>query len=407
MIKIKTLIELFDDCQIENMIAGLKFEPEKIIFLGFKKTMTAKRKADLAHFLEIKGLNIILEYEVVGRYDYQEIVDRLLYILGKNEECAFDLTGGKELVLLAMGNVASSHNIPMFQFDIHNDKFIEIKACNELPKEKQISLTISENIALNGGSIINSSYDDSKWKLTNDFKGDIWNAWVVCARDCNLWNKNSTTFGLIEHFGANNGLYVKSDIKQVSSIIDFPVFYEEILLGLRDKGLVQKCKVDENTLEFRYKNDQVRKLLLKGGNILELYTYMIANEISAENDDFYNDTDIGVFIDWDGVVHNFKESVKDTRNEIDVMLMRGVKPVFISCKNGELKKEALYELDTVANRFGGEYAKRIIITTDAGNSFEGYKYIMQRAKDMNIKIISDVNKMSKEEFKEVFAKIAK
>ena len=134
MINIKTLIELFDDCQIENMIAGLKFEPEKIIFLGFKKTMTAKRKADLERFLEMKGLNITLEYEVVGRYDYQQIVDRLLYVLEKNEECAFDLTGGKELVLLAMGNVASSHNIPMFQFDIHNDKFIEIKACNELPK---------------------------------------------------------------------------------------------------------------------------------------------------------------------------------------------------------------------------------------------------------------------------------
>lgn len=202
-------------------------------------------------------------------------------------------------------------------------------------------------------------------------------------------------------------MYVKSDIKQVGSIIDFPAFYEKILLSLRDKGLVQKCKVDENTLEFRYKNDQVRKLLLKGGNILELYTYMIGNEISTENDGFYNDIDIGVFIDWDGVVHNFKESVKDTRNEIDVMLMRGVKPVFISCKNGELKKEALYELDTVANRFGGEYAKRIIITTDAGNSFEGYKYIMQRAKDMNIKVISDVNKMSKEEFEEVLKKIAK
>lgn len=407
MIKIKTLIELFDDCQIENMIAGLKFEPEKIIFLGFKKTMTAKRKADLEHFLEMRGLNINLEYEVVGRYDYQEIVDRLIYILGKNEECAFDLTGGKELVLLAMGNVASSHNIPMFQFDIHNDKFIEIKDCDDLPNGKQIALNISENIALNGGSIISSSYNDSKWNLTNDFKGDICKTWAVCKMDCYLWNKNSTTFGLIEHFGINDDLYIKSDVKQVGNIIDFPVFYERILLCLRDKGLVQNCKINENTLEFRYKNDQVRRLLLKGGNILELYTYMIANEISTENDGFYNDIDIGVFIDWDGVIHDFKESVKDTRNEIDVMLMRGVKPVFISCKNGELKKEALYELDTVANRFGGEYAKRIIVTTDVGTSFDGYKYIQQRAKDMNIKIISDVNKMSKEEFREMFEKIAK
>ncbi len=407
MIKIKTLIELFDDCQIENVIAGLKFEPEKIIFLGFKKTITAKRKADLEKFLTMRGLSIELEYEIVGRYDYQDIVDRLLYILDKNEDCAFDLTGGKELVLLAMGNVASSHNIPMFQFDIHNDKLIEIKGCGDLPKERQISLNIGENIALNGGCVISEHYSNFKWKLTNDFKGDIWQAWVVCKGDCYLWNKNSTTFGLLEHFGTKVDLYVKSNIKQVGSVIDFPVFYERIFLNLQEKGLVQSCKLNANTLEFRYKNDQVRKLLLKGGNILELYTYMIANEISTEKDGFYNDIDIGVFIDWDGVTHDFKESVKDTRNEIDVMLMRGVKPVFISCKNGELKKEALYELDTVANRFGGEYAKRIIVTTDVGTSFNGYKYILQRAQDMNIKIISDVNKMSKEEFKNVFENIAK
>ncbi|MBO5930427.1 MAG: DUF1887 family protein, partial [Clostridia bacterium] len=137
-----TLIELFDDCQIENMIAGLKFRPEKIIFLGFKNTMTAKRKADLERFLEIKGLNITLEYEIVSRYNYQEIVDRLLYLLERNDDCAFDLTGGKELVLLAMGNVAASHNVPMFQFDIHNDRIVEICGCDALPQGKEVSLTI-------------------------------------------------------------------------------------------------------------------------------------------------------------------------------------------------------------------------------------------------------------------------
>lgn len=407
MINIKTLIELFDDCQIENMIAGLKFEPEKIIFLGFEKTITEKRKEDLKKFLNLRGLSIELEYEIVERFDYQGIVDRLLHILDKNEDCAFDLTGGKELVLLAMGNVASSYNVPMFQFDIHNERFIEIKDCNDLPEEKQISLNISENVALNGGCVLGGNSTNSKWKLTVDFKEDILKTWVVCKKDCQLWNKNSTTFGLIEHFGINNDLYVKSDIEKFGKSIDFPVFYEKILLHLQEKGLVRECRVNENTLEFRYKNGQVRKMLLKGGNILELYTYMIAHEISQENDGLYNDINVGVFIDWDGVMHEVKESVKDTRNEIDVMLMRGVKPVFISCKNGELKKEALYELDTVANRFGGEYAKRIIVTTDVGTNFKGYNYILQRAKDMDIKIIGDVNKMCKEEFKREFKETAK
>ena len=34
--KVKTLIEIFDGCQIENVIAGLRLKPEKIIFIGYK-----------------------------------------------------------------------------------------------------------------------------------------------------------------------------------------------------------------------------------------------------------------------------------------------------------------------------------------------------------------------------------
>ena len=44
---------------------------------------------------------------------------------------------------------------------------------------------------------------------------------------------------------------------------------------------------------------------------------------------------------------------QETKNEIDVMLMRGVVPVFVSCKNGAVKMDELYKLDTVAQRFGG------------------------------------------------------
>ena len=41
-----TLIELFDSCQIENVIAALRFKPQKIVFVGFKEVMTKKRQND-------------------------------------------------------------------------------------------------------------------------------------------------------------------------------------------------------------------------------------------------------------------------------------------------------------------------------------------------------------------------
>ena len=41
---------------------------------------------------------------------------------------------------------------------------------------------------------------------------------------------------------------------------------------------------------------------------------------------------VGVIVDWDGV----DDSGAETSNEIDIMLVKGFTPVFISCKNGHV-----------------------------------------------------------------------
>ena len=74
-----------------------------------------------------------------------------------------------------------------------------------------------------------------------------------------------------------------------------------------------------------------------------------------------DDCRIGVHIDWDGVIHQSRGD--DVLNEIDVLSLYKNIPVFISCKNGHVDQHALYELETVANRFGGKYAKKILVVT--------------------------------------------
>ena len=68
-------------------------------------------------------------------------------------------------------------------------------------------------------------------------------------------------------------------------------------------------------------------------------------------------------LDWDGVIEDNPQS--DVLNEIDVLTMAGNIPTFISCKNGKLdtngKLHALYELETVAQRFGGKYARKVLV----------------------------------------------
>ena len=65
-------------------------------------------------------------------------------------------------------------------------------------------------------------------------------------------------------------------------------------------------------------------------------------------------------------------------------------PVFISCKNGIVTSDELYKLDAVADRFGGKYAKKVLVATSIGSLGEAGKYLSQRAKDMNIRLVENI-----------------
>ena len=113
----------------------------------------------------------------------------------------------------------------------------------------------------------------------------------------------------------------------------------------------------------------------------------------------YNDVRNGAFIDWDGVCHG-NDGEYDTENEIDVIMIHGLIPVFVSCKNGAVRMDELYKLDAVATRFGGKYAKKIMIAIALGGDTSFAYHFRQRAKDMNIRLIENVQHMTEKEVDE-------
>ena len=84
-------------------------------------------------------------------------------------------------------------------------------------------------------------------------------------------------------------------------------------------------------------------------------------------------------------------------NEIDVILMKQVCPIFISCKSGKAGGLALHELETVSRKFGGKYARKALVLARACDNTTGTLYFKQRARDMHIWIIDDVFRMSDEQ----------
>ncbi len=402
LIAIKTLIELFDSVQIENVIAGLRFKPAKIIYVGFKEVMTKSKMKDIEEFFTNRQESPQIEFEIVGRYDYAAIVERLEYILNNNEDCCFDLTGGKELVITAMGAVSAVRNVPMFQINVKTGSFIRVKNCEEIIETEKSHLTLAEGIQLNGCSITHIEDEDINWTLSQDFQKDIEAIWSISKKNCSLWNKQSNVLESFEKFGyIDEALKVEVNLQYMKNVRQDTMLNQGIINALIKNSLITDYSLDNDLLRFSYKNKQVHSCLTKAGNILELYAYMLMKEIADEEPGYYDDLDIGVYIDWDGVIHGKNDKQKDTKNEVDLMLMRDLVPIFISCKNGEIRKEALYELSVTAQKFGGRYAKKFMLATYVSYDCESAAYITQRAADMGIIIIDNLHLKTRDEFKSI------
>lgn len=150
----------------------------------------------------------------------------------------------------------------------------------------------------------------------------------------------------------------------------------EIVDALADEGILLDVEHANGHYRFRFKNQEIKECLWEGGSILELHTCQKESKTSDE-------CQVGVHLDWDGVIH--EQPGVDALNEIDVLSLKGNVPTFISCKSGKMGGQqalhALYELETVASRFGGKYAKKVLVTAkELGDVY------MERAKEMGIEV---------------------
>jgi hypothetical protein len=98
-----------------------------------------------------------------------------------------------------------------------------------------------------------------------------------------------------------------------------------------------------------------------------------------------------VVVDWDAFD---EESPIRTVNEIDIMATRGARPIFISCKNGNFDANETYKLNTVSERFGAQYAKKVLITTELDKLGDKAAYLRARMIDMDIDLLEDVDAIS-------------
>jgi hypothetical protein len=252
-------------------------------------------------------------------------------------------------------------------------------------------LTIEQQVALYGGSLPTATDEDDvpSWNFTEGFVHDIEEMWEICRQDCVQWNVQTMILSLMDRFrdALQEPDALRVDVLSFEEYLNqqgFMVDLGGIFPKLERQGLLSYT-MDGQDLIFSFKNPQVKNCLMVSGRILELAVYVAAQKCGA-----FDDVKTGVYLGWTRDAQVSTEAVPSTTNEIDVMLMRGIVPLFISCKNGQVKTDELYKLNTVAERFGGKYAKKILITSALNTSDEQQSAFLDRAQNMGIRVICDI-----------------
>ena len=382
--------EFLDKEPMDNLITCLNFKIDKVVYLGFQKDIERFRKSLEKFLSKYCGIKEVV-FKAVPRYDLHTVFETLRgEVLREKEngnQVYFDLTGGTNLVLAAFGMLSKEMNTPMHMFDVDEDWLIElnedtVSGIRQNVEMRKVPLTLDMVIEMHGGAINYKMQKGSKELSDDELAADVEKIYSIGVKYWEYWNPFSD---LLEKLFSppSNTLTVSKSMpfvqrvinKSGTKLVSVKVF-SQIAGELKEAGILSDVSRTNDKYTITYKNEELKEILWEGGTILELQTYL---EESVRSDDCR----VGVHLDWDGVIH--KGSGVDLINEVDVLTLNGNVPTFISCKSGKMNYtqilHALYELDAVANRFGGKYCKKVLVTVQPVRGV-----YLERAKEMKIEV---------------------
>ena len=394
-------IEFFDCIPLENICSCLSAMPEKVIMIVNDKKRMGKHQVRYQRILEGRGIETEFILFNAAKNNIQHQIEVLSSIVEKYNDCVFDLTGGEELSLVAAGIVYERYhdkkNLRLQRVNIRNNTVMDCEIDGVSEESPMPELTLEENILLYGGDIVYASETDgigtSVWEDSEEFFRDVDKIWEIARKNPFSWAQQIGDLAFAErHRDVYESTALTTVFKpQAQSNTSFSID-DDIMDGLKKEGLIGYIN-EHNVFCISYKNEQVKKILNKEGLAMEMKIYVTAKRMYEDGNPMFHDVRNGVVIDWDGQIA--KEG--NTINEIDVCLMKGCMPVFISCKSGKVDVSELFKLNAVGEHFGGAYAKKVLMTNALPTEKGADHFIINRASDMGIRLIRNVHTFDDDE----------
>ena len=355
-----TLIELYDERAIENILAPEMFRPKRIIYLCPNEiAQNRKRQEQMRAFFKRRGWEPEVLFQEASLFKADRILRQLLTIGEKYPDCAVDVTGGSDAALFAAGMFSAKTGAPAFTYSRKKNSFYDISGADFADNlECTLSYSVEDFFLMAGGTLLPGRVDnDILAKYLKDFD-PFFSCFLRFRRDWTdiisyIQRVSPGEYGQTPSLSVQGKYTVKGDHGSRNSA------NEAAMEALARIGFLQDLEiVAGQSVAFRFRDTNIRWWLRDVGSVLELYVYKACIDAGI-----FNDVISSAVVRWDETLGH-----GSVLNEIDVMAARGVIPLFISCKATDIKTEALNELSILRDRFGGKGAKAAIVTTEPCNA---------------------------------------
>ncbi len=367
----KTLIELFDERPLQNVLATEVFRPETTVFLCPGKTAeNGKLKASLKAYFERRGCGgTRLVFVPVSPLLADSIADSLRSCLETYPDCAVDISGGSDAALFAAGRVSAAAGVPVFTYSRRKNRYYDISGApfaHDLPCDVQ--LCAEDCFLMAGGAMLPGRSDPDELNAHLDLIAPLFGIFDCHRKE---WPGQILWF---QQASQNAGGLEACLREQVTANRSRVSVNRELLHELEEAGLITDLTEGEE-IRFRFASRQVRFWLRDVGSALETWVYR-----NCLLSGLFQDVRLSAVVSWEGT-----GSGPAVSNEIDVLCVRGTMPVFISCKACAVRTEALNELAILRDRFGGEGSRAAIVTSSgAGKNGSAMR---RRASELRIEVI--------------------
>lgn len=370
--RMSTLVELYDERPIENVLSTEMFRPAQTILMipyEFKDDDAYQQK--LQQYMKFRKIKNAYSFVVANMYDPEEVYEKLERIIQTYDDVTIDITGGTDAALFATGKICSKYDVAVITYSRRKNRFFSIQNADFADgKLCTVQYDVESFLRMAGGAMREGRVDNS---ILNHYFAQIEEFFQVYLKFRRQWLRTIT---YIQHASqppankeptlyASGSRVIRTEQGKVSPSDDLLKAFEKI-------QFIHRLHLGENEISFEFHDYQIRTWLRDIGSVLELYVYKACVDAKI-----FQDVRCSVVVDWEG-----DGEQNNVTNEIDVMCARNVMPFFISCKTNQVKTEALNELSVIRDRFGGQMAYAAIVTTTKGSAI-----MKRRAMELKIHVI--------------------